>query len=546
LSVTPTYPGIYIQELPSTSHSVTAAPTAVTVFVGYTNPFWLAAPEATPPPFGQATEVQSFAEYAALFGGFFSCPWLTDYVGHAVYQFFLNGGSDAYIVGIETKAVEAPTASLMASGTTGAGGTGGSTGTGFTFTALQPTGTPASGSTPAQGMPMTVALSNVITTAASDDTADVTIVYGTTVETYRRLPITSLVSTINSQSQLANVAAPGSPTSYSGLPTQQTPFTYATAPTSGTTVFKESDFTAVFAANGSLDKVAIFNLMVLPGVSDATVLAAALSFSEGKKAFLIMDPPVNGVADTLAAELPGVPSGAAPIATIWNGGDTSTPAPPVSPNGAIYFPYLQFSDPVTGDATTSPPSGFVAGIFAAEDSNRGVWKSPAGLETTITGTTGVVPWGVMTDQQQGVLNPLGINAIRTFPGIGSVVFGARTLVADNPAFQQWEYVAVRRMALFIEQSLQTSLRWAVFEPNATPLWNALTQEISAFLLGLFRQGAFAGTTADQAFQVQCDATTTSPTDIANGIVNVLVSFAPLSPAEFVVIKISQLAGQSQS
>lgn len=534
MSVTPTYPGVYIQELPSTNHSVTAAPTAVTVFIGYTNPFWLAAPEATPPPFGSATEVQSFAQYEALFGGFFSCPWLSDYVGQAVYQFFLNGGSDAYVVGIQTKAVEAPTASLQSSGN------------GFTFTALQPTGIAASGDTPADGPVMTVALSNVITTAASDDAADVTIVFGTTVETYRRVPAESLVSTINSQSRLASVAAAGTPTSYSGLPTQQTPFTYATPRASDLTVFTESDFTNAFAANGSLDKVSIFNLMSLPGVSDPTVLAAGLSFCEGKRAFLIMDPPVNGVADTLAAELPGVPSGAAPIATIWSGDDTTTPAPPVSPNGAIYFPYLQFSDPVTGAATTAPPSGFVAGIYAQEDSNRGVWKSPAGLETTILGTTGVVPWGVLTDQQQGVLNPLGINCIRNFPGIGSVVYGARTLVADNPAFQQWEYVAVRRMALFIEQSLLTSLRWAVFEPNATPLWTALTQEISAFLLGLFRQGAFAGTTADQAFQVQCDATTTTSTDIANGIVNVIVGFAPLSPAEFVVIKIAQLAGQSQS
>ena len=221
MSVTPTYPGVYIQELPSTSHSVTAAPTAVTVFIGYTNPFWLAAPEATPPPFGSATEVQSFAQYEALFGGFFSCPWLTDHVGQAVYQFFLNGGSDAYVVGIQTKAVEAPTASLQSSGN------------GFTFTALQPTGIAASGDTPADGPVMTVALSNVITTAASDDAADVTIVFGTTVETYRRVPAESLVSTINSQSRLASVAAAGTPTSYSGLPTQQTPFTYATPPRIG-------------------------------------------------------------------------------------------------------------------------------------------------------------------------------------------------------------------------------------------------------------------------------------------------------------------------
>jgi phage tail sheath protein FI len=141
---------------------------------------------------------------------------------------------------------------------------------------------------------------------------------------------------------------------------------------------------------------------------------------------------------------------------------------------------------------------------------------------------------------------LGINCIRTFPGVGSVVFGARTLVSANSAFAQWKYVAVRRMALFIEQSLASSLLWAVFEPNAGPLWNALSQEVGAFMLGLYRQGAFAGATAQQSFGVQCDATTTSATDVANGIVNIVVSFAPLSPAEFVVIQIAQLAGQSSS
>jgi uncharacterized protein len=201
---------------------------------------------------------------------------------------------------------------------------------------------------------------------------------------------------------------------------------------------------------------------------------------------------------------------------------------------------------VTGAAMNAPPSGYVAGIFAREDTNRGVWKSPAGLETTIKGTTGVVPWGNMTDPQQGVLNELGVNVLRSFPGIGTVVYGARTLVSDNVAYAQWKYVAVRRMALFLEQSLYASLGWAVFEPNDIPLWNALTQEVQAFMLGLFRQGAFQGATADQAFHVQCDATTTSQADIDNGIVNILVAFAPLKPAEFVVIQIAQIAGQTQS
>jgi phage tail sheath protein FI len=127
-----------------------------------------------------------------------------------------------------------------------------------------------------------------------------------------------------------------------------------------------------------------------------------------------------------------------------------------------------------------------------------------------------------------------------------VVFGAHTLVFENPAYEQWKYVAVRRMALFLEQSLYGSLGWAIFEPNDIPLWNALTQEIQAFMLGLFRQGAFQGATADQAFHVQCDSTTTSQADIDNGVVNILVAFAPLKPAEFVVVQIAQLAGQTQS
>ena len=154
----------------------------------------------------------------------------------------------------------------------------------------------------------------------------------------------------------------------------------------------------------------------------------------------------------------------------------------------------------------------------------------------------------MTDPQQGVLNQNAIDCLRQFPGIGTVVFGARTTAGANAntAQQQWKYVAVRRMALFIEQTLYASLTWAVFEPNATPLWNALTQEVTAFMLSLFRQGAFAGTTPSQAFLVQCDSTTTTPQDVANGIVNILVGFAPLVPAEFVVVQIAQLAGQAQT
>jgi uncharacterized protein len=149
--------------------------------------------------------------------------------------------------------------------------------------------------------------------------------------------------------------------------------------------------------------------------------------------------------------------------------------------------------------------------------------------------------------QQGVLNPAGVNCLRDFPNIGTVVFGARTLVSANPAYEQWKYIPVRRTALFLEQSLYGSLGWAVFQPNDVPLWNALTQEVEAFMLSLFRQGSyFQGSTPSEAFLVQCDATTTTPADQAQGVVNILVGFAPLNPAEFVVIQITQLAGQTQT
>lgn len=183
---------------------------------------------------------------------------------------------------------------------------------------------------------------------------------------------------------------------------------------------------------------------------------------------------------------------------------------------------------------------------ARTDSARGVWKAPAGLSATVLNSTGVVASGNMTEQRHGTLNPIGVNVLRDFPGVGTVVFGARTLVTANSAEQQWRYVPVRRIALFLEQTLVRNLGWVVFEPNDEPLWLAIRTSIESFMLGLFRQGAFQGTTPSQAFQVKCDSQTTTQADIDNGIVNIVVAFAPLKPAEFVVVKIAQLAGQTSS
>jgi phage tail sheath protein FI len=504
----------------------------VTVFVGYTNPFWKLS-DGSAAPFDQAVSIMSFSDYETQFGGFFSSPNLPDYVGHALFQFFQNGGSTAYVVSITPTHYFDYTQANPDTGVAVAAATVqmGTNANNFTFTALQPVGNPK----------MTIRVSNVATTSAPDDTADLTIEYGSSVETYRGVQISKLMDAFaNGASRLVTVAQTGTLNKFTQGPTD---FAYGTAPGAGTVSIDYTKFGGVFADDAPLDKVPIFNLMLMPGITRSDVLAMALAYCERKRAFYIMDPPANAVADTAAKTMPGHPAAASEMHTIFT---TVATAPPQSANGAIYFPYLNTTDPVTGNAAISPPSGFVAGIFAREDVNRGVWKSPAGLETTILGTTGVVSYGVLTDPRQGQLNNDGVNCIRSFPGMGTVVFGSRTLVSANPAYEQWKYVAVRRMALFLEQSLYAALKWAVHEPNDEPLWTALTHQVKGFMLSLYRQGAFQGETADQAFQVLCDSTTTTQTDIDLGVVNILVSFAPLKPAEFVVVKIAQLAGQSQS
>jgi hypothetical protein len=173
-----------------------------------------------------------------------------------------------------------------------------------------------------------------------------------------------------------------------------------------------------------------------------------------------------------------------------------------------------------------------------------VWKAPAGFQATASNVTGVAARGKMTDNRHGTLNPIGVNCLRDFPNVPTIVFGARTLATTYD--QQWTYVPVRRMALFLEQTLLANLKWVLFEPNAQPLWSAITMSINAFMLGLFKQGAFQGVTPSQAFSVRCDSQTTTQADIDSGIVNIVVGFAPLKPAEFVVITIAQLAGQASA
>ena len=554
MSFAPTYPGIYIQELPSNTHTIAAAPTSVTVFVGYTHPFLT--PTAN---FTQALEIFSFSDYERLYGGFYQSSVIDCNVAYAVNEFFTNGGTDAYVVGLNPASYFDTNGNNLGSVTAATESVAVGGGAGITFTAVQPTDAVSIG----------VTLNNFQKDAASNlTTADLILTYGSQTEVYRKV---SLLLKVNSQNnpnyintrvnQISQLITVGPDTVY---PTTLSGTSYSTTltttlPVGAIGVYNPADFLPVFQEDSWLDKVPIFNLLVTPGIPGPStkvgdnanaVLSEALAFAERKLAFYIMDPPPGDVADGSPGASNNPP---------WVGdflGSTSgdgTYTAPQSPNGALYFPYLVADNPMTGLPTnaagnpfTLPPSGYVAGIYAATDASRGVWKAPAGMATTLLDTTGVVSTGIMTDSRQGVLNQIGVNCIRSFPGAGTVVFGARTLVSANTAYQQWMYVPVRRMALFIEQTLKTNLTWAIFEPNDNPLWVALRVSISGFMISLFNQGAFAGDTPSDAFQVKCDSTTTTPADQALGIVNIIVAFAPLRPAEFVVVKIAQLAGQASS
>jgi Bacteriophage tail sheath protein len=283
----------------------------------------------------------------------------------------------------------------------------------------------------------------------------------------------------------------------------------------------------------ALDEVDIFNILCLPRAANLTapettsVISAAETFCEKKRAFLIIDLPPN--IDTWQE------------AQAWldqNAGLRHQ-------NAAAYFPRLRIPDSENDFRLRNVgPSGTLAGLYARTDTARGVWKAPAGIEGTLRNVSELAY--PLTDQENGQLNPLGLNSLRNFRVAGNVAWGARTLVGADTLASDWKYIPVRRLALFLEESLYRGSKWVVFEPNDEPLWAQIRSSVGSFMQRLFRQGAFQGTTPRQAYLVKCDGETTTQADIDLGVVNILVGFAPLKPAEFVIIKIQQLAGQDQS
>ncbi|MFB4317333.1 phage tail sheath family protein [Actinomadura sp. 21ATH] len=229
-------------------------------------------------------------------------------------------------------------------------------------------------------------------------------------------------------------------------------------------------------------------------------------------------------------------TGAATAALATTGTVTAFNRLGASDFAALYWPHVVTGDVagVGADPTiTLPPAPFVAGLFARTDGRRGVWKAPAGTEAALALTVGLEH--ELNDLHSDELNPVGINALRTVPGAGRVVWGSRTMVPGG----EWRYVPVRRTAIFLRTSIYNGIQWAVFEPNDEPLWSSLRASIGAFMETQFRRGAFAGRTSEEAYLVKVDSETTTATDQAAGIVNILVAFAPLRPAEFVVVQLSQ-------
>lgn len=507
MAVNVSYPGVYIEEIPSGVHTIAGVATSIAAFVGW-------APKG---PADSAQLVLSWADFYRIYGGLDSRSPL----GYAVAQFFTNGGTQAYIIRlVDTATAAAATTSL--------------------------TLTPASAS-----LAITAANQGqwagdygilIKNQSGGTNRFRLQVVYAPTggtpavVESFENLSITTpdaqgryVLDVINSQSNLITAAITGTPTAPpSDVTTPQMlkngkdGNVLSPSTNSGTTGAFENALIPVSPTGGIyfLDHVDLFNLLCVPGEIVTSTLSTLEQYCEGRRAFLIADSD-PGITDY----------------TKLTGG------PPISaPNAAFYFPWINAPDPLNqGGTGPFPPCGFVAGIYARTDGTRGVWKAPAGTEASLTGVIG--PAVPLNDGENGKLNPAAVNCIRNFPVYGTVVWGARTTQGNDEIGSQWKYIPVRRTALFIEESLYRGTKWAVFEPNDEPLWAQLRLNVGAFMHDLFRKGAFQGQSPKDAYFVKCDSETTTQNDINLGIVNVVVGFAPLKPAEFVVIQIQQMAGQ---
>jgi phage tail sheath protein FI len=483
-------PGVYIEEVSSGVRTITGVATSIALFLGW----------AARGPVDRAVRIASFSDYQRTYGGLD----LRTPLGYAVKQFFDNGGADAYVLRL-VGAGAAP-ASVTIGALTITASSPGLWGTGY---AIRTTQRPAPNNARFKVEVLDKNNGNAVVESfenVSMDSSDPRFVESVinNRSAFITVSAASAATPVNTTSDLAGAAADGA----------------VLAPS---TAAFHAALLANFGIGSITDRIDIFNLLCVPGETDAATLATLQGHCHDRRAFLIVDADPLATVASLNAGAPAALTGSNAV------------------NSAIFFPWVRAPDPLAQGALVDfPPCGFVAGVFARTDSNRGVWKAPAGSEASLNGAVGLAI--TMSDAENGQLNPLGINCLRTLPVYGNVVWGSRTLNGENDRGSEWKYIPVRRMALFLEESLYRGTQWVVFEPNDEPLWAQIRLNIGAFLQGLFRQGAFQGQTAKEAYFVKCDRETTTQADINLGIVNIFVGFAPLKPAEFVVIKIQQIAG----
>lgn len=524
MPVTPTYPGVYIEEIPSGVRTITGVATSITAFIGRTQ----RGPMNTP------IRIQSFGEYARIFGGL----WNDSTVSFAVNDFFRNGGTDAIIVRLHHGAVAA-TADIgglqLEAATQGVANPGDWANN---LHAVVDTDV-APDSPPNETFNLRIELL---------DQADAATGKVLSAETFRNVSTNAdspryVSSVLAQESHFAQ--AVGVPTT---IVDGEALFGDITAGfTEGTNgdALQSTDYDDPGDASMhtqkrglyALEGVDLFNLLVIPPRTptddiEAAVLSTALAYCQERRAMLIIDPPSSWV-DPSAAES-GI-NGATGLRNTLGGAALGI-------NAMVYFPRLRIANPLRNNRLESvAPGGAIAGLIARTDAQRGVWKAPAGIDVAIVGARELSYR--LTDGENGRLNPLGINCLRTITPYGNISWGARTLAGDDRMASEWKYIPVRRTALYIEESLYRGLHWVVFEPNDEKLWSQVRLNATTFMHNLFRQGAFQGTTPRDAYLVKCDAETNPQSQIDQGIVTVLVGFAPLKPAEFVIIQIQQLAGQ---
>lgn len=570
-----TYPGVYIEEVPSGVRTITGVATSITAFLG----------RAAFGPTNSPVTLNSFGDFERAFGGL-----AVDYpLGYAVRDFFINGGGQAVVV----RLYKDPTNAGDAIATIAVDD--------LNFKAKFP-GSWGKKLRITLDVQVSSEVRSRLNLAATDALFNLTVRHGDRSERFlnltnnaqsaRRidrvlaaesnlvslewpnsapaLPLVGAAATayadllsaptdaakktayVDAAAQLTDAASTAEAALAAALAASpQVPGDIATARTNlqnAESAFKGDDGKALEQAadfEGSqnnktglyaLDKVDLFNLLVIPpdtrgGDVPSAFYQTAIAYAKSRRAFVLVDSPVawSANSDTAAA------AALAGFDALGLSGDSAR-------NAALYFPLLKEADPLRdGQLDNFVPSGAIAGIFARTDASRGVWKAPAGLDASITGIQGLNV--VLNDAENGMLNPAGINVLRAFPGSGRVVWGARTLRGADRLADEWKYVPVRRTALFIEESLYRGTQWVVFEPNDEPLWAQIRLNIGAFMHNLFRLGAFQGSTPKDAYFVKCDKETTTQNDINLGVVNIVVGFAPLKPAEFVVIKLQQIAGQ---